>query len=178
MGVCAECGECSDPQIANTSPPTVSLPPTVTSSPSPPPTVSRGPTSSQTSSPTRSLCIGVRDKYVSDDFYEVDCTYYAPFSYYCSIDTDIATGYYANDVCAECGMCFEPLIANTSPPTVTFLPIEGSTCSDTCGAERELVNNDNIQERILEYYDEGKMKKIHCLNTSNITKMNYLLRFR
>merc|ERR1712161_151198 len=86
---------------------------------------------------------------------------------------------------AECGMCFEPLIANTSPPTVsrgptssptvTFLPIEGSTCSDTCGAERELVNNDNIQERILEYYDEGKMKKIHCLNTSNITKMNYLL---
>merc|ERR1712238_343814 len=32
-----------------------------------------------------------------------------------------------------------------------------------------------IQERILEYYDEGKMKKIHCLNTSNITKMNYLL---
>merc|ERR1712161_50189 len=76
-------------------------------------------------------------------------------------------------------------IANTSPPTVsrgptssptvTFLPIEGSTCSDTCGAERELVNNKNIQERILEYYDEGKMKKIHCLNTSNITKMNYLL---
>jgi len=63
----------------------------------------------------------------------------------------------------------------TSSPTVTFLPIEGSTCSDTCGAERELVNNDNIQERILEYSDEGKMKKIHCLNTSNITKMNYLL---
>merc|ERR1712238_426310 len=53
----------------------------------------------------------------------------------------------------------------------------GSTCSDTCGSERELVNNDNIQERILEYSDEGKMKKIHCLNTSKITKMNYLLSY-
>merc|ERR1712238_600636 len=106
--VCAECGECSDPLIANTSPPTVSLPPTVTSSPSPPPTVSRGPTSS----PTRSLCIGVRDKYVSDDFYEVDCTYYAPSSYWCYIDTDIATEYYAKDVCAECGECSDQLMAS------------------------------------------------------------------
>merc|ERR1712238_538773 len=104
--VCAECGECSDPLIANTSPPTVSLPPTVTSSPSPPPTVSRGPTSS---------------------------------------------------------------------PTVTFLPIEGSTCSDTCGSERELMNSNNIKEKLLNYYDEGKMKKIHCLDTSNITNMDRLL---
>jgi len=63
----------------------------------------------------------------------------------------------------------------TSSPTVTFLPIEGSTCSDTCGSERELVNNDNIQERILEYSDEGKMKKIHCLDTSKITNMDYVL---
>ena len=63
----------------------------------------------------------------------------------------------------------------TSSPTVTFLPIEGSTCSDTCGSERELVDNYNIQERILEYSDEGKKKNIHCLDTSKITNMNSLL---
>ena len=63
----------------------------------------------------------------------------------------------------------------TSSPTITFLPIEGSTCSDTCGSERELMNNNNIQKRILEYIDEGKMKNIHCLDTSKITNMNYLL---
>ena len=63
----------------------------------------------------------------------------------------------------------------TSSPTVTFLPIEGSTCSDTCGSERELMSNNNIKEKLLNYYDEGKMKKIHCLDTSKITNMNFLL---
>ena len=37
--------------------------------------------------------------------------------------------------------------ASPSPPTVTFLLTEGSTCSDTCGAEMELVNNNNILTR-------------------------------
>jgi len=37
----------------------------------------------------------------------------------------------------------------TSSPTVTFIPIEGSTCSDTCGSKRELVNNNNIQVHVL-----------------------------
>ena len=63
----------------------------------------------------------------------------------------------------------------TSSPTVTFLPIEGSTCSDTCGSERELVDNNHIKDKILQYIDEGKMKKIHCLDTSKITNMKYLL---
>ena len=38
------------------------------------------------------------------------------------------------------------------------------------------MNNNNIQERILEYNDKGKMKDIHCLDTSKITDMNYLLK--
>ena len=63
----------------------------------------------------------------------------------------------------------------TSSPTVTFLPIEGSTCSDTCGSKRELMNNNNIKDHILKYIDEGKMKNVHCLNTSKVTNMNYLL---
>ena len=37
------------------------------------------------------------------------------------------------------------------------------------------MNNNNILEKILHYYDEGKMKNIHCLNTSKITNMNGLL---
>ena len=67
------------------------------------------------------------------------------------------------------------LVPTTSPPNITFLSIEGSTCSDTCGAERELVMNSNVKERILEYSDEGKKKKIHCLDTSKITNMERLL---
>ena len=62
----------------------------------------------------------------------------------------------------------------TSSPIVT-LPIEGSTCFDTCGSERELVNNDNVKGQLLKYNEEGKKKKIHCLDTSNITNMKYLL---
>ena len=60
-------------------------------------------------------------------------------------------------------------------PIVTFLPIEGLTCSDTCGSERELVDNDNIKDQILKYINIGKMKYIHCLNTTKITNMNNLL---
>ena len=67
------------------------------------------------------------------------------------------------------------LVPTTSPPTITFLSIEGSTCSDTCGTERELVNNDNVKERILKYINEGQKKKNHCLNTSKITNMDRLL---
>jgi len=67
------------------------------------------------------------------------------------------------------------LVPTTSPPTITFLSIEGSTCSDTCGAERELVMNSNVKERVLKYFNEGKMKKIHCLDTSKITNMDNLL---
>ena len=56
---------------------------------------------------------------------------------------------------------------------------EGTLCSDTCGAERELVNDDNVRERILKYSNEGytfiQKKKIHCLDTSKITKMDYVL---
>jgi len=63
----------------------------------------------------------------------------------------------------------------TSPPTITFLSIEGSTCSDTCGAERELVMNSNVKGQVLKYFNEGKMKKIHCLDTSKITNMDNLL---
>ena len=63
----------------------------------------------------------------------------------------------------------------TSSPTVTFIPIEGSTCSDTCGSKRELVNNNNIQGKILKYMDEGNMKNIYCLDTSKMTNMNWLL---
>jgi len=66
-----------------------------------------------------------------------------------------------------------PTLDSTTSP-VTFLSTEGSTCSDTCGAERELVNNDNIQERILNYSNEGQKKKIRCLDTSKITNMDFL----
>ena len=64
----------------------------------------------------------------------------------------------------------------TSPPTITFLSTEGSTCSDTCGAERELVNNDNVKEHILKYSNEGQKNKIRCLDTSKITNMDELLK--
>ena len=37
------------------------------------------------------------------------------------------------------------------------------------------MNSNNIQKRILEYIDEGKMKNIHCLDTSKITNMDSLL---
>ena len=35
--------------------------------------------------------------------------------------------------------------------------------------------NSNVNERVLKYFNEGKMKKIHCLDTSKITKMEHLL---
>ena len=80
-----------------------------------------------------------------------------------------------------------PIVATSSPPTVTlsssptlsstvtFPPIEGSRCSDTCGSERELVDNSNMKGQIIKYIDVGKMKEIDCLDTSKITNMNYLL---
>merc|ERR1712161_173823 len=162
--------------------PIPSLPPTIVSTSSSPSPLSL--------SPTRVICIGVRNKFTTsdgnncssydyessdyyDDFFDDDDDYYENG---CSNDTDPFTNYYAKDVCAECGECSDPLIANTSPPTVslpptvthssspsppptvsrgptsspivTFLPIEGSTCSDTCGAKRKLVKNYNVKERV------------------------------
>ena len=36
-------------------------------------------------------------------------------------------------------------------------------------------NNNKIQKQIVKYIKKGKMKKIHCLNTSKITNMDNLL---
>ena len=148
--VCAECGECSDPLIANTSPPTVSLPPTVTSSPSPPPTV----------------------RSTKATYYDDDISDY--YGYYGKAPKSPSAGPTIRATDSPPIVSLPPTVSRgpTSSPTVTFLPIEGSTCSDTCGSERELVNNDNIQERILNYYVEGKMKKIHFCYFGGVQTMN------
>ena len=57
----------------------------------------------------------------------------------------------------------------------TISYIEGSTCNEYCGSEREIVNDNNIKEEIIKYIDQGEEKKIKCLDTSNITNMQGLL---
>ena len=122
----------------------------------------------------RAFCIGVRNNFKTQ---YGDCSLYAGSnSQYCT-DIDDTNTNYANVVCSECGECVDPLIANTSPPTVsqgptvsptvsssptvTFLPIEGSSCSDTCGSERELMNNNNkIQKQIVKYIKESDSKNL------------------
>merc|ERR1719162_2413191 len=139
--VCSECGECFDPLIANTSPPTVSSPPTITlsSSPTLSPTVSSPPT------PTTPPCIGVRNKFTTSDGNNCslyDATYYERDDYFrdddfdsfamiCFNHTDPFTNYYAKDVCSECGECVDPLIANTSPPTLSSSPTVSSSPTPT-----------------------------------------------
>ena len=66
-----------------------------------------------------------------------------------------------------------PTLDSTASP-VTFISTEGSTCSDTCGAKRKLVHDDNIKGRIENYGNKGQKKKIRCLDTSKITNMKYL----
>ena len=181
---------------------TTSSPIVATSSPPIVLSTSSTPSSSTTSPslsflPTRALCIGVRNKFKTPNG---GCSihFWLP-KIWCSISMDSTTNYYPKDVCSECGECSDPQIATTSsptlssptlsptvspPPTVSrgptlsptdiFLPVEGSTCSDTCGPERELVDNNNIKGQILKNIDVGKMKNIHCLDTSKITNMNSL----
>ena len=76
---------------------------------------------------TRSLCIGVRNKFTTP---YGDCSIYfgSDLQYY-SWDIDSVTNYHAKDVCAQCGECSDPLIANTLPPTSTSSPISPSTVS-------------------------------------------------
>ena len=57
----------------------------------------------------------------------------------------------------------------------TISYIEGSTCNEYCGSEREIVNDNNIKEEIIKYIDQGEEKAIKCLDTSNITNMHSLL---
>merc|ERR1711957_775354 len=86
--ICSECDECFDPLIANTSPPTVSSPPTVTlsSSPTLSPTVSSPPT------PKEPLCIGVRNKFKA---FGGDCSkYFGSNLQWCKSDVDDTTNNY------------------------------------------------------------------------------------
>ena len=105
--------------------PIPSLPPKIVSTTSSPIVATSSPPSPFT--PTRMFCIGVRNKFTTSDgnncsFYDYESNddgsnYYGSNGNRCSNDTDPFTNYYAKDVCAECGECFDPLIANTSPPT-------------------------------------------------------------
>ena len=63
--------------------------------------------------------------------------------------------------------CLVVMMIFYSLPTLEC--IDGSTCSD-----RELVNNEDIKEKITNYSNEGQMEKIRCLDTSEITNMGYL----
>ena len=59
---------------------------------------------------------------------------------------------------------------------INFFPqIEGSTCYEACGSKRKKVYDTNIKEQLLKYIDNGKEKKIKCLETSDITDMYALL---
>ena len=105
----------SSPIVATSSPPSLSL------------SLSFSFSSSLSLSPTRSLCIGVRNKFKTP---YGDCSIYfgSDLQYY-SWDIDSVTNYHAKDVCAQCGECSDPLIANTLPPTSTSSPISPSTVS-------------------------------------------------
>ena len=67
-------------------------------------------------------------------------------------------------------------ILKISLPFIIISQIEGSTCNEYCGSERETVNDTDIQEKVLKYIDQGEEKAIKCLDTSNITNMHSLLR--
>ena len=59
---------------------------------------------------------------------------------------------------------------------INFFPqIEGSTCYEACGSKRKKVYDTNIKDQLLKYIDNGKEKKIKCLETSDITNMDELL---
>merc|ERR1719491_906507 len=67
-------------------------------------------------------------------------------------------------------------ILKISLPFIVISQIEGRPmCSDYCGSEREKVDDNNIQEKVLKYIDQGEEKAIKCLDTSNITNMQGLL---
>merc|ERR1719491_1133002 len=67
-------------------------------------------------------------------------------------------------------------ILKISLPFIVISQIEGRPmCSDYCGSEREKVDDNNIQEKVLKYIDQGEEKAIKCLDTSNITNMYGLL---
>ena len=66
-------------------------------------------------------------------------------------------------------------ILKISLPFITISYIEGSTCNEYCGSEREIVNDNNIKEEIIKYIDQGEQKKIECLDTTDITNMYGLL---
>ena len=139
----------SSPIVATTTSSPTSLSPTLS------PTVSSPPTVTPSSSPA---CLDEND----------NCALWA------SVDECEKNPVYMLKLCRKsCGSCKPQLENNSEPilsPSLSF-----STCSDTCGSERELVDNNNIKGQIVKYIDEGKMKNIDCLDTSNITNMNYLL---
>ena len=66
-------------------------------------------------------------------------------------------------------------ILKISLPFIIISQIEGSTCNEYCGSERETVNDTDIKEKVLKYIDQGEEKAIKCLDTSNITNMYSLL---
>merc|ERR1712238_614217 len=70
--------------------------------------------SSSSCCPGRAFCNGVRNNFKA---FGGDCSQYS--DYYCDTDIDETSTYFAKDVCSECGECVDPLVANTSPPTVS-----------------------------------------------------------
>ena len=66
-------------------------------------------------------------------------------------------------------------ILKISLPFIVISQIEGSTCIEHCGSERETVNDIDIQEKLLKYIEQGEEKAIKCLDTSNITNLYGLL---
>merc|ERR1711957_129670 len=123
MGQEFTCAPSPGPTLSPTATPT-SLPSTI---PSEIPTVSpsfdpsKAPSTFPSITPSavpsnKPSCIGVRNEFTTTDG---DCSIYVGSELQrCSQDIDVTTNYYAQDVCVECGKCSDPLIANTSPPTL------------------------------------------------------------
>jgi len=55
-----------------------------------------------------------------------------------------------------------------------LLSIAHSSCDDICGLDRIVVDDDNLEEKLVNKFRKGQGHKINCFDTTKVTVMSYL----